>query len=420
MEFRNLFKNMFHADSAEQQNITTQQLIPLNDYTQTFCRKLDYSNEILIKTCINCISKHISKLNANHVILNEKGKKTPIFDSKLHDLLTLEPNPQMTSIDMLYKLCAQTLTNQNGFIYIDRDSDGQVNALWNLDYMTLEPRELNNEVYIKFTFMSGTTRTIPYADLIHIRSNFQNGEFIAHSEDNLNDNLALLDTLKQSFANTVKNSGKIKGVAKISGQIGATNWQEKSKLFASNLKNPDNGGIVATDSSVDFIPCNNEPKSASHEEIDYLTKTIYNYYGVSREIIANKYTEEEWQAFFESTIEPFSIQLSQEFTRKIFTLEEREEGNQIVFDANRLTYSDTKTKIELIRQLRPLGILTTNQALEIMNLPPVENGDDRVQTLNVVNTDIVNDYQLDKLSKESLNSVGRPANINSGGEEDND
>jgi hypothetical protein len=42
----------------------------------------------------------------------------------------------------------------------------------------------------------------------------------------------------------------------------------------------------------------------------------------------------------------------------------------------------------------------------LLNLPPIENGDDRVQTLNVANTSIVNDYQLGKL--KSLNDVGRP------------
>ena len=62
-----------------------------------------------------------------------------------------------------------------------------------------------------------------------------------------------------------------------------------------------------------------------------------------------------------------------------------------------MTYTDTKTKVELIKELRPLGLLTTNQALELLNLPPVENGNDRVQTLNVCNTEIVNKYQLNKI-----------------------
>ena len=69
-------------------------------------------------------------------------------------------------------------------------------------------------------------------------------------------------------------------------------------------------------------------------------------------------------------------------------------------------YSETKTKISLIRELRPLGLLTTNQCLELLNLPPIEEGEDRVQTLNGANTAIVDAYQMGKL--RSLNDVGRP------------
>jgi len=32
--------------------------------------------------------------------------------------------------------------------------------------------------------------------------------------------------------------------------------------------------------------------------------------------------------------------------------------------------------------------------MEILNLPAVENGDRRIQTLNVVSTDIVDQYQM--------------------------
>ena len=119
----------------------------------------------------------------------------------------------------------------------------------------------------------------------------------------------------------------------------------------------------------------------------------------SKPIAEGIYDETSWSAFFESVIEPFSIQMSQEFTRKLFTPDEIAAGNEIVFDANRLTYASTDTKVELIRQLRPLGILTTNQSLEIMNLPPIADGDDRVQTLNVANTDIVSQYQMSQSQK---------------------
>ena len=90
--------------------------------------------------------------------------------------------------------------------------------------------------------------------------------------------------------------------------------------------------------------------------------------------------------------------------QELAELDKKEMENEYQQFANQ--YSEMKTKINLIRELRPLGLLTTNQCLELLNLPPIEDGDDRVQTLNVANTAIVDQYQMGKL--KSLNDVGRP------------
>ena len=108
----------------------------------------------------------------------------------------------------------------------------------------------------------------------------------------------------------------------------------------------------------------------------------------------SKYTENEWNAFYESVIEPIAVQLSLEFTSKIFTDRERGFGNEIIFTANRLQYASATTKIALLRDLMPYGLLTINEGREVFNLPPVEDGDKRVQTLNVVDADKANKYQL--------------------------
>ena len=42
----------------------------------------------------------------------------------------------------------------------------------------------------------------------------------------------------------------------------------------------------------------------------------------------------------------------------------------------------------------PMGLLTVNQALEILNLPSVPDGDRRIQSLNYVDADKAEEYQL--------------------------
>ena len=65
-----------------------------------------------------------------------------------------------------------------------------------------------------------------------------------------------------------------------------------------------------------------------------------------------------------------------------------------MFESGRLQFSSNATKVNLIKELVPYGLLTINQALEILNLPGVEDGDKRLQTLNVVDANKANQYQL--------------------------
>lgn len=308
----------------------------------------------------------------------------------------------MNAYSFLYNLATKAVANKNAFAYIKRDRQRNVISLWPMEYQSCEAREDDHgNLYIMFRY-GGThsTRTIPYTDLIHLRSMFQQGEIFADTDDNLATHMALLTKLGQSFENVVENSGRIRGIAKIAGQAGTEAWKSKAKMLNENLKDPAQGGMVVTDGTMEFTPVDSEPKAADTAQLEFVRDNIYRYFGVSKPIAEGIYDETSWSAFFESVIEPFSIQMSQEFTRKLFTPDEIAAGNEIVFDANRLTYASTDTKVELIRRLRPLGILTTNQSLEIMNLPPIADGDDRVQTLNVANTDIVSQYQMSQADSQ--------------------
>ena len=69
-----------------------------------------------------------------------------------------------------------------------------------------------------------------------------------------------------------------------------------------------------------------------------------------------------------------------------------------------MIYSNNSTKVNLIKELLPYGVLTINQALEILNLPPVTDGDKRLQTLNVVDAEKANQYQLNE-STDGNNNV---------------
>ena len=66
--------------------------------------------------------------------------------------------------------------------------------------------------------------------------------------------------------------------------------------------------------------------------------------------------------------------MSNEFTRKLFTRNERGFGNSIIFEASNLSCASLSTKLAL-QAMVDRGALTPNEWRATMNLAPVEGGD---------------------------------------------
>jgi hypothetical protein len=132
------------------------------------------------------------------------------------------------------------------------------------------------------------------------------------------------------------------------------------------------------------------------KQMKAIKEKVYDYYGINEKIIKSSYNEEEFNAFYESILEPLAIQMSLAFTNCLFTDREKGHGNQIIFEANRLQYASNTTKINIVTTLMDRGMMTKNQGLEVFNMPPIEGGDKRILSLNFIDADKANEYQVGK------------------------
>ena len=115
------------------------------------------------------------------------------------------------------------------------------------------------------------------------------------------------------------------------------------------------------------------PTIASAEQMKQIDDKVLKAFGINEKIITSSYNENEWNAFYESIIEPIAIQMSLEFTNKLFTATEKNFGNEIIFESNRLQYASNETKINMVRYCG--NIMMVNEQREMFNLAPVEGGD---------------------------------------------
>lgn len=396
MEFRNLIDTIFNVKPTQidSNKYTNAQLI--NSYTNFITNyNAEIYNDLAVRSCVDTIARHVAKLKPVHIIQDDNGRNTQ--KSAINNLLANRPNIYMSTSDFLYKVASQLLYYGNAFVYIQKDNKQNINGFYPIDFTSCELKEYDNNLYLKFNFNNAKNIVIPYTDIIHIRRNYSTHDLLGQDAYKpLLETLTNLSKSRQSISNKVENGGKISGILKLSGMVSQSEWKTKAELFADWFKSSTSksGGVATIDSTADFIPISTKAESAEEAQLKYLQSEVYSYFGINEAIVNGSYNETEWQAFYESIIEGIKIQLSQEFTAKVFTEKEKEYGNIIDFNSNRLTYASTTNKVNMVKELGALGLLTTNEARELFDLPPVEDGDKRLVSLNYINADKADEYQL--------------------------
>ena len=335
-----------------------------------------YSNAAF-RAAVDAIGKHTAKLQAH------------TDDSGLENLLTVAPNAYMTAFDLLYKTAAAYFTHNNAFMLLEREGR-RVSAVYPITPQAVEFQPgTDGVIYLECAFADGRQVTFPYGDIIHLRRHFLTNDLLGNDNVPLFPLLDAAETLNQGISASVKNGTSIRGVLKFTSLVNPAQVKAEKEQFVADYFNPANtGGIAATDQRFDFVPTNVTPYTVPKEQVEAVNRQITDYLGVAPAIINGSYTENEFSAFYESVVEPFALQLSQEFKLKT--------GADVTFTAERMEFSSAITKIRLLHEAAPLGLITVNEARKLLALPPVDDGDRRLQSLNYVAADKADAYQFDE------------------------
>jgi phage portal protein, HK97 family len=379
---RSLFEMIFGRRPKREQQIQTQ-LRMLNGFAPVFTTfSGDAYDSDVVRAAVDAIARNAAKLKPKHI--RRVNGRIEEVGSDIEKLLSLRPNPFMDAYTFYYKVVTQLYLKNNSFVFVDIDrTTKKIRGFYPINAATIEFLEYQGDIYAKFHFMGGQQVTLPYEDLIHLRRFFYKNDLYGEPSDQaLYPTLQLIQTTDEGIANAVKSSAFLRGILKFTSMLKPEDMKRQRDLFVQDyLDITNNGGVAATDAKADYIPLNNEPKMVDDKQMEAIRKKVYNYFGVNEKIIQSNYTEDEWNAFYESTIEPLAIQMSLEFTSKLFTDAERSRGNEIIFEANRLQYASMKTKLNL-REMVDRGAMTPNEWRAAMNLAPIEGGDEPIRRLD--------------------------------------
>lgn len=338
-----------------------------------------YKSDIL-RSCIQPHVSAIGKLTPVHV--KAEGDEADYF--YIRKILT-EPNPYMAGCMLQEKLAAQLTLNRNAFAYINRDSNGYPIELYPLPVMSAEAiYDRGYNLYLRFVLRNGRMVTYPYRDVIHLRRDFyENDIFGTSAQEALTPLMELVGTSDKGLMDAIKNGAIIRWLVKWNQTIRPEDLKKQAENFAEMyLSTESNGtGVAATDAKAEVQQIKPNDYVPNVLQTDRTERRIYSFFGVNQNIVQNSYTEDEWNAFYEAQIEPVAKQMSDEFTRKLFSPRERQAGHRITFGANSLQYASMSTKLNLL-QMVDRGAMTPNEWREVLNMAPLEGGDKPIRRLD--------------------------------------
>lgn len=321
----------------------------------------------LTRAAITTFARHCSKLH-----LELTGDARP----ELARVLGQQPNPWMDASKFLARLATIYMVQNNAFIVPMEDIAGRLIGYFPVLPQQSSIREVDGEPYLLYRFWGGQSAAIELSRAGLLTQHQYEDDFFGADNRPLNPTLQVMHTQDEGIVNGIKNATTIRFLARLAGNLKPKDIDAERERFAEdNLRGNDTGVMMFDSKYADVKQIESTALVVNPRQQELIRQSVFSYFGTNEKILTNTYTEDEWNAYYEGSIEPFAIQLSLVLTAMTFTPAEIAQGAGIIATANRLQYASNNTKLNIVTQLFDRGFLTHNMGLEIFNMPPVENGD---------------------------------------------
>ncbi len=394
--FDKLFGRSVVARSSERQKILRY------DIDQYKVRQWDKKaiELYLIRASIDALARNIGKMELDAVMYTDRDNSVKKVNRASDVAKVLKhPNQYMTMYDFLYKVAAMYYASNNAFIWPEYSKEGNLIALWPINYENFQLYESERGTLIaKFRISYRKTYTVPYDDIIHLRNHYMDDDLVGSSNQALLPVCELMNAQNQGIIHGIQNSAIIRGILKSVNVIKEQDMKAaRNRFVEDNLAASNNGGVIVVDGKFDYTPIESKPYMVDAETMAETKRMVFDYFGINEGFITNKFTPEEYEAVYEGRLEPFAIMLTQALTKGLYTDRERGFGNEVEANMSRVKYQPISAITSLIAATNQLGLFRKNEYREMLGYPPLsdeEGGNEIVISLNYVNAQNLDEYQI--------------------------
>ena len=186
----------------------------------------------------------------------------------------------------------------------------------------------------------------------------------------------------------------VNGIVKYNTMLDDGKTDEALRRMETMLRNSQDG-FLPLDIKADFIPLIRNAQIVDESTLKFIDEKILRNWGVPLPMLSGDYTKEQYEAFYQKTLEPLIVSYGQAFTKALFTDRERSFGNKVILQPKELIFMTISQTLEMIKELSPTGALFENEkrvALGLKPLPELEGK--RYMSLNWIDANNAEQYQV--------------------------
>lgn len=326
-----------------------------------------YESEI-VRASIDARARHISKLKVECI-----GTANQSLQSKLAQ----GPNQWQTWSQFLYRVSTILDVNNTAFIVPVFDERMIITGVFPILPAQCQLVEYDGEIWLRYQFSNGQYAAVEFRKCAVLTKHQYKSDFFGDSNYPLKDTMQLIHIQNQGIEEGVKNAATFRFMATLNNFSNAADLaKERERFREANLSTESEAGgfLLFPNTYKDIKQVDVKPYAVDADQMAQIRENVFNYFGVSENVLQNKAKADDLEAFFDGAIEPFAIQFSESMTKMLFSERERAQGSYLIANANRLQYMSTSQKVQMAKELGDRGAILIDEIRELFNYAPLPDG----------------------------------------------
>lgn len=320
-----------------------------------------------VRSAIDCLARNTAKL---------KPEMTGTAKRNLRTVLKSQPNPYQTWYQFLYRTRTIWEMQNNAIIIPILDEYDEISGIFPVLPSECEVVEYKGKEFLRYKFYGNQYAAIELDRCGVITKHQYKNDIFGSNNTALDNTFDLLDLNRQAIKEAIKNASSFKFMGRMGNFSQDADIQaERKRIKEANLKDRDGFLLLFSNLVEDIKQVDIKPYSIDDKQLALINSNVEKYFGVTEAAIKSDLVGDKAAAFYEGSIEPFAIQLSESITKMLFTQTERNIGNAFLLTANRVQFMTNADKLNISSSMADRGLMTINEIRDIWNLPPVEGGD---------------------------------------------